>query len=603
MSMEADGFAGKLFQKLIISKKEPPNVTPQFERNLEQLQLCEASQLLIEKEEHLFTDTTDDQAHDETTEKLAADRSELKELVLQTLKQSLSLGPEDVNTETLSSAVKAIYQEEEQDQRWTLSGQTPPAWRPCGWKKLHDSVLRSLVEGRVADIFTPSADQVDQSSIQQDVHSMGKQLIADLVWVAHGIQRCYPPQMDICNFYAKTYHQTFSTSLRKITDLGLEDGDCTFVLRWVNEYYPQIFKQPELAGHFHTEALGKLLPKELLDPLEEQYLSKRQIELMTYISQILEEAEKRWNNGEEPKKEDGCYISPVAYDSIQLINGMVTGAGKVVGDPQKAQSLTRELGVFMQRFRHFQDNVMRQNRANSKACVKANLGCVEQFRDVLTKNSYLFPADVQGDCLNVLTDMKHSAHTYLLKPVHKVLKPQYRKLGTDDWLNKPVFDSLLCSIKAQIQDLQGSPESSHQELIGQFHRDVTVEYVKRLLRGEVKLKEKHQQHQACMVVKDNADSLHHTFSKMGSKEEWLKEILLQIAEVLTLQELPAIQMEVASLGSSFPDLSVKHVSALLKLKANLSKANRKLVKETLRAALREINVADARPFFSKVQVR
>ncbi|XP_067336609.1 tumor necrosis factor alpha-induced protein 2-like [Channa argus] len=607
--METDGFTGKFFHKLIISKKDekPSNVIPTFEQNLEQLHLCEASQLLIEKEDHLFRDKTDAKAlkqHEETIEKLAADRSKLKDLVLHTLLQSLSLRPEEVNTDTLMSAIKAVYQEEEQDQLWSHRGRTPPAWRPCGWKKLHDSMLRSLVEGRMDNILTPSADQVDQSFIQEDVHNMAKQLIADLMWVVQGIKSCYPPQMDICNFYARMYHQTFSTRLtRKITDASLEDKDCTFVLRWVNEYYPEIFKKPQLAGHIDTEGLEKLLPKELLEPLEEQYLSKRQSELMTYIYQILEEAENRWNNGDEAKKEDGCYISPVAYDCIQVINGMVTGAEKVVGDRHKAQSLTRELNVFMQRFRDFQDNIIRQNSANSKAYVKANLGCVEQFSDVLTKNRYLFPDDVQEDCLSVLTDMKQSAHTYLIKPVHEVLKPQYHKLGTDDWLKKPVFENLLFSIKAEIQDLKGSTESCHQELIGQFHQDVTVEYVRRLLKGKVKLKKTHQQHQACMVVKDNANSLHNIFSTMGSKEVWLKDILIQIAEVLTLQELPAIQMEVASLGSTFPDLSLKHVSALLKLKTNLSKADRKLVKETLSATLREIKVTGARPFFSKVQVQ
>lgn len=49
--------------------------------------------------------------------------------------------------------------------------------------------------------------------------------------------------------------------------------------------------------------------------------------------------------------------------------------------------------------------------------------------------------------------------------------------------------------------------------------------------------------------------------------------------------------------------SEKHVSALLKLKTNLSRADRKTVKETLSDTLRETRVENARPFFSKVQVK
>lgn len=134
-------------------------------------------------------------------------------------------------------------------------------------------------------------------------------------------------------------------------------------------------------------------------------------------------------------------------------------------------------------------------------------------RDVLENKRHLFTEDVQKNCLHVLADMKQSAHTYLLKPVHDGLKvslfttdskaffilivnsyywivplgimqikinycalrcylsnaswlcltqPQYRKLGTSDWLNKNLFEKLLLSIENELQDLQGSVEPCHQ---------------------------------------------------------------------------------------------------------------------------------------------
>lgn len=39
----------------------------------------------------------------------------------------------------------------------------------------------------------------------------------------------------------------------------------------------RILEKPELASNINTEALGNLLPDELLKPLEEQYLSKQQV--------------------------------------------------------------------------------------------------------------------------------------------------------------------------------------------------------------------------------------------------------------------------------------------------------------------------------------
>ncbi|XP_068608111.1 tumor necrosis factor alpha-induced protein 2-like [Brachionichthys hirsutus] len=595
------GDAAKTDERTSPRKEAPQKVILTFKQILEAQHFSEASQLLIETEERLFGDIKETEAfkhHKEDLDKLALNYRHLQDQVLQTLKMSLI--PEEVNMDALTSAVKAVKQEEERDGLWRQTGRRPPAWRPCGWKELHDVTLCTLVERRMDNPATPPADQVERPSIQTDVRTMGRQLKKDLLWVAEVVKDCYPPEMGICQCYARLYHQHLCPRLRKIAEFDLEDEDCTFLLRWVNEYYPEIFQKPLLNTQINTEDLGELLPKDLLEPLEEQYLSKQQDELTTYIGRILEEEVARWRKGEEPKREDGCFFSPVAYDVIQFINGMVTSAEKVVGDRLKAQKITSQLQDLMQRFQSFHDDIMKQDKLKSRNFIKAHLGCIEQFSDVLQNQNqnHLFPEGVRGECLCILSDMRRSAHSHLLKPVHDVLKPQYRKLGTSDWLNKPLFDRLLVSMERQLQELQGSTEPCHQKLIGQLHQEVAAEYVKKLLRGEIKLKDKERQLKASVAVKDNADSLHTLFLSTGSKEDWLKDLLSRIAELLRLQDLPAIQMQVASLATAFPDLSVKHVSALLKLKTNLSRADRKTVKETLLETLTETSRVVVRPFFS-----
>ncbi|XP_053289832.1 tumor necrosis factor alpha-induced protein 2 isoform X1 [Pleuronectes platessa] len=594
-------------QPLPSGPERPP--TPailKFEQNLEQSRFWEASQQLIEREERLFSENPEAeglQGHEEEVNSLAADYKALERLILETLQQSLSLKSGGVSTEALRSAVKAVYQEDEQDQLWKQRDGTPPSWRARGWMELHDKTVRRLVKDHMDNPSTPPANQVEQSSVEADVCSMGRQLLADLQLVVGVVKTCYPAHVNICDFYARIFHQKTSSRLKKLADFGLGIKDCTFLLRWVNEYYPGLFLKPELVGEISVEPLGKLLSEEHLKPLEEQYLSTKQIELTTYIRRVLEQEKQKWKDGEEPEMEDGCYNSPVSYDIIQFINGMVTLAEKVVGDLHKARSITSELDTLMKSFKLFQDEVMKKNQSNRKAVIKANLGGVQQFTNVLQKNGHLFQEDARRNCLKVLSDMKESAQTYLLSSVHDVLKPHYRKLGTSEWLNKPEFERLLDSIQTQSKELQGSKESCHQELMCQFYQEVTVEYVRRLLKGGVKLKDKSQQDRACMMVKDNAHSLHEIFIEMGSKEDWLKEILTTIAEVIKLQDLPAIQMQVASLGNAFPDLSDKHVVALLKLKTNITKADRRKVNLTLSDVLRESSGAGSRSFFSKVQVK
>ncbi|XP_039459697.1 tumor necrosis factor alpha-induced protein 2-like isoform X2 [Oreochromis aureus] len=584
------------------TEEEKPVVNPTFEECLEGQYLFEAAQLLIDREKHLFGEITETDAikdHEEAVKKLAADQKALEKRIEQTVQQSLSLSSEE-EVSALISAVKAINLEEEQDQLWKQRR----AWRPKKWKEHHDKVLHELVYSRLENPSSPTGDQVNQSSIQADIQSMGRQLKEDLQWVVEVVKNCYPPEMDICNFYARQYHQTFSARLKKIADFVLDDKDCSFLLRWVKEFYPGILEKPELASNINTEELGNLLPDELLKSLEEQYLSKQQSDLMIFIGRVLDEAKKEWDQGKEPTRDDGCYVSPVAYDVIQFINGIVTSAHITVRDPHKAQKITSNLTDFMQRYKEFHEDIIRQNKPHSKAFIKANLSCVKQFRDFLITESHLFPKNVRENCLRGLTEMKQSAHTYLLTPVHKILKPHYQKVGTSDWLKKNTFEKLLNSTEEELQELQGLTQSCHQELIGQLQQEMTVEYVRRLLKGEVKLKDKDRQLMAYMTVKENAERLHNLFARMGSKQDWLKEILTKIAEVLKLQDIPAIQMQIISLGSAYPDLSEKHVSALLKLKTNLSKADRKIVKTTLSDTLKESRAdPGTRRFFSKVEVR
>ncbi|KAM4724337.1 tumor necrosis factor alpha-induced protein 2 isoform 2-T2 [Anableps anableps] len=589
--------------------EEDSLVVQTFEQLLKEQCLYEASLVMINRENQLFGKITEDEVwkhHAEEIEKLSAARRAMEKQLQHTLQQSLSLRLEEVDSEAtvpaltmaLTSAVKTIFQEEEQDLlRKQIKSRTP-----SNWKELHDSILRRLVENRMDNPSAAPACLAGQSSIQLDIQCMGRQLKEDLLFVVNVLKSCYPPEANICQFYAKLYHQTLSSRLRKIVDFVLDDKDCAYILRWVNEYYPGILKKPEFASEIDSAALGKLLPKDLLDNLEEQYLASQQGELLFYMDKVLEEEKRKWKQGEQPPKEDGCYTSPLAYDIIQLINGMVTAAETVTGSQQKAQKITANLIDLLQRFKAFHEDIIKDN---SKAHIKANLGCVEQFRDILQRKRHLFPDDVQQNCLTVLADMRQSAYTCLLSSVHKLLKPQYQKLGTSDWLKKKsVFENLLSSLENELQDLEGMSQSCHQGVIGNFHQEVTQEYVKRLLRGEIKLRDREHQQRASIAVVENAERLHKLFTNMGSKEDWLKEILTNVAEVLKLQDVPALQMQIVSLGYAYPDLSEKHVSALLKLKTNLSREDRHKVRATL-SDTREESMEDVkfRPFFSKVVVK
>ncbi|XP_042339346.1 tumor necrosis factor alpha-induced protein 2-like, partial [Plectropomus leopardus] len=150
------------------------------------------------------------------------------------------------------------------------------------------------------------------------VCSMGKRVKEDLLMVVRAVQDCYPPQMDILNFYSGLYHQTFSARLTELAAAGLETDDCSYLLFWINHLYPhEILKHDELEGKIKTACLGSLLLQDHLTRLEDRYLSHREDKVKLWLNTALRREEEGWLSGRTPELIDHYCFSPLAIDVIQ----------------------------------------------------------------------------------------------------------------------------------------------------------------------------------------------------------------------------------------------------------------------------------------------
>ncbi|XP_029569163.1 tumor necrosis factor alpha-induced protein 2 [Salmo trutta] len=582
----------------------PPKELLTFEQNLERNCLSAAGQQLIDREEHLYgqiSEVLQPTTEKKEKEQLARDRKGLLSHIDLAVKSSLSLDEDSL--EALKSAVKAILQEEEQDRRWLKQESKRPSWRPSECRRHHDTVIQSLVEECMVNAELPPEESNKlRSSLQRDICGKGRRLQEDLLRVVKVVKGCYPKDMDICNLYGKMYHQAFSAGMRKIAEYGLGMVDCSYLLHWVNVAYPEILHNLELIKAINPEALGKLLTEELTTQLENQYLTHQEKEVQTLINKVLNVEEQAWREGSVPELRDNCYFSPLAIDVIQFVNAAFESVETVLGDTSKVQMIACLLKDFLTSYKIFQEKVLKGcNNRNSRTVIMANLSCVEQFRDYIVKKADLFPADIKECCLSIVADMKNCGYRSLTSPIHKDLKSQYSSLGTPIWLEKKqVFEKLLEGINKHTQDVRGLTDSCHQELLGQLHLEVTMEYVRRLLKRKIKLRDKAMQEQAARSVCEDGQRLNKLFTEAGSREEWLSDILARIAEVLKLQDISSIQLEIVTLSQAYPDLSDVQVTALLSLKSNLSASAVKRIKKTLLDIQDTTSSQDGPSFFSKV---
>ncbi|XP_039598113.1 tumor necrosis factor alpha-induced protein 2-like isoform X2 [Polypterus senegalus] len=587
-------------------ESSPPPVQT-FEECLEQRRLSQASRLLIELEQTCYHD--DGEETQKKREEINQQYELLMNIICETARDAITCSSE--NLVLLQSAVNAIEQEEKQDQRYLEESKRNPkiqGARPREWRKKHDKILKETVESRMDDIEDTSSCEKFSSSVKKNIFKMGKRVKEDLISVVKNIKDCYPEEYDICNFYAQLYHTAFSSQIQKLVDFELDPEDCSYLLCWLNDYYPNdVLKHKDLEGHINSNLLGSLVQETKLYHLESTFLTNRQGDLKKWLSNALEICQSPWLSGEYPKEINGVYNSDLAIDVIQCMETTAQTARQISEDILKKVMLIilEELEVFLVRYQTFMKDFIngKEKRENRTAVVLANMPCYKAFRNYINQQQF-FEEDSKKKCLEVLSRLENIGYEYLLKIFYKALKPNYKGLVTPKWMDESNLVNLLKNADKQMKEFKKMETTCFLDLVNRLHFSVIAEYSRRIMKKKIKLRNQITQEQVAEQICAESEQIHQLFTDYGSTENWLQPILPKVAEVLRLQEASSIQLEIATMVRDYPDIREHHVSALLEIKPNLSPEEVKNIKKVLQVSGQnnwETN-RECRPFFSKVHV-
>ncbi|XP_056120481.1 tumor necrosis factor alpha-induced protein 2a isoform X2 [Rhinichthys klamathensis goyatoka] len=582
---------------------ETPSVDLDFNGNLEQNRLAKAQQQLVKAEERLFG--SDEVARTEEVEnKLQTDY----EIFILRLRMAIHDSFNEDNQETLKSALTSILQEEEQDRRWAeVAVDQRPIWRPTKCRQMHDILLQMVVKERMktADEQENKVDKLS-TSLKREVCQMGKQVKKDLLRVVRNLRECYPPDFDICRTYALLYHQTFSTRLQELARSSIDFEDCLYILSWIFHYYPKdVLKHKELEEHINNSSIGPLLPEEDLKRLEEQYFSYKENEIRKWLFTALEKEVKKFSDDFDPEIMDGYYFSNLAVDVLPLVDATVREVNTLLGCESKAWSLLCQFDSFLLSYKASLEELIKRKQENIPKTLSASLNNIYLFRDYVQRPEHLFSEDSRKACLSILADLKNICHKYFLNRIHSELKPLYRKLWTQAWFagHSEVVVELMKALENNIDQFKELKPVCREELLAELHVEVMVEYVRRMMKRKLKLKNKEQQDAAAEFICHDNSQICSVFAKVGSKEEWLCQILPKLSEILRLQDLGSLQLEIVTLARDYPDISEQHVLAVLNLKTNLSSSDLRRIKGCLSENRGGQDTESFPYFFSKVLVK
>ncbi|XP_014836792.1 PREDICTED: tumor necrosis factor alpha-induced protein 2-like [Poecilia mexicana] len=606
------------------------------EEQQEEERLDDLSRKLILREEELFTQ---DGRSEEEEDRLLKDFESLSVQVWMAVHSSfVATATPAGRPDVLRSAVDTILQQETQDQRWTeRPADSAPVWRPLRWLRTHNLLLQKMVEKQLKDAEENETGDTGQLSsvTKRQVCRLGKRVKEDLLTVAEAVRHCYPSRMDILNIYGGLYHQAFAARLAQLCSSELDLDDCSYLLFWVNHYYPdEILKHKELDG-IKTACLGSLLQPDTLGRLEEQYLSHRQVShrQVSYrqVSHTDRQVSHRQVNHRQvnhrqvshrqvshrqvshrqvsyrqtPELIDCYYFSPLAIDVIQVVNSSLTEFSCAIKDQNKALRLTIHLENFLSSYRKSVEDLVKVNPSNLHPVLKATLVCEQQLRDYISGQAEGLAEEQKRRCLDTLSALRDCCYQCLTFPLHGKIKVFLSQLWTPPWVDGslPVVDQLLSFLSQQLADLSDLKPACKQPLVCDLHQDLVAQYMKKTMKTRVKSRQQQVAGSERMV--EDAKKMDGFFREQGcGSAPYLSETLCSVAEILRLQDPASIQLEVVDLARRFPDFSGAHVSALLSLKFGLSAADVR----SIRASVEENRPLDASanqspPFFSRVKVK
>ncbi|XP_053553394.1 tumor necrosis factor alpha-induced protein 2-like isoform X2 [Bombina bombina] len=543
------------------------NITAEtIEEKLLQKRYQDASKDLITLE-HNICKLIDDKQREEKKLQLEMLYEKLENEVFQVIKKSIT------QVDLMEQSIKAILEQEIEDSQYieNSGNLTTNIGRPRKWRQKWKNVVKLSVQDRISQIPERPPGAL-KSSLSYTLGYLGRTCKNDLIYVVEALEQYYPDEFDVCNVYAQHYHQELKSIVENFEH---EKKDIHLLLSWVFNIYPKkILNDAALVRHIDSTNLEPLLSQRKIREFEEYYLPYEVNSVRNWMNKSLDLEFELCNEDKEPVTLGEYYHSELQIDVIQIYNGGLKRAEEIRPELSKEISplLAKELEAFLKRYKRVFEIYIKKNKSQQffKAIVIANINCCRNFRDYINGKNIDLEAEMKQNMNLILQDFETLGNDILLKDLFLDLKEIFKKIMKRK-SHRDHYESMIEIIKKTERHI--SPYNTlicpcYQNMMGKVHIHLVLEYVTRLLKKKVSIKNHNEQQNLATQICHTAALIEKFCSE--SNASWLNPLIHQLAEIISLKDVNAIQVEVAALANVYPDIEKKHIRALLHIKGDLS---------------------------------
>ncbi|KAK3576091.1 hypothetical protein CHS0354_032215 [Potamilus streckersoni] len=487
------------------------------------------------------------------------------------------------------------------------NGFMPPG-RPKRWKeKCFQTLLKSIenrIEGNQAE-----DREVNKMWLVRHLEITRQLMIEDLKVVYSILPAVFPPSYNITYQYTWMYHKSLSKRLTDLIQQGLEGNEFVTLLTWINSYdSPELMKHPDLK--IDTKVLGPLLDNNMVDDLQNRYLSNMKQNIQEWTRNTLTSEVRDWHKDEAPDQDgEGNYITSLPVIIFQMMEQNLQVAG-IIGESlilRVLELFVQVLGYFAEDYKGMMESYRDRHLKDRKEPKYYLFYMIANTNNLLTFGDYM--KQLRKRYLKTEFDKEEEEETNIRKDRFQVLNERFveiAKIGcsiileevfidlktsncftdlvTKTWTqSSQAIEVISATWQDYFQDFVHLKQKILEELVSKALMNILQEYLKAILSKKLTFKTYDERKLVAEKMCKEADDLKKLFTKYGaSKQTDMFSVLQMMAEVIKLKDTSMLSLEITGLVKKHPDIRMEQLISLMLCRGDMSRSDaRQMVLDTI----------------------
>ncbi|XP_063039478.1 exocyst complex component 3-like protein 4 isoform X2 [Engraulis encrasicolus] len=455
-----------------------------------------------------------------------------------------------------------VVQEEERRERGGQAGGLG------GWREAWREAVTCGVRQQLAAVHLDTPEH-NTSWLAVHLGLLGKAIVEHLERVKAELQDSYPPTFRVFDTYVTSCHVATEEHLQRLMGRVTQLKDLHALLDFITHRY----KSERIMGSFSLRPEMKEEQRELKlqeafnADIRKAYATHTQAELRNTLERVcVLEREECWEEQLQPQVEDGILQSHLTMDISTNVKSYVVNARRIDADLEQRVTHTclAELTHFPRRleseFLQWSSSLL-----DSRMWVDYSITYINTFtqlREHMEGYRDNNPHQMSQLCRE-LEWSESRLRESILQHFLIQAKPLLRRMCGAKWLSTDEdFDQLISRIQELKEHNQQLMTPHAQELATALHVCVCREYLCVLMRGGYRCSKRKQQ-RAATKIHHQGETLNTLLTDMGSTADWLRPLSEHLSLLIGQKEKSDIRDHLKPLLLDFPDISKRHVSAVL----------------------------------------